>query len=220
MPLAALTTVCILVSRNVLCGDDTIKTSGERVWANPRAIMAMMRQCNTVDVTRRSPSYEVRLAKYSKRGFEIYVPNLMRKDIDPTVRIFDFFSSNQGKTEYCHQIYERSILKIEGLARLLALEKLHSADARYKFLDSRRELRGRPFALRQPKNRKQRKYRGDLKKMEIGGLEMNDYDVASLHIPYGPGWTSQRIEKLIYQTVRYFLFYNHGCLSLWLRILA
>lgn len=168
--------------------------------------MAMIRQCNTVDVTRRSPSYEVRLAKYSKRGFEVYVPNLMRKDIDPTVRAFSFSCSTQSRTQYSHQIYERSIIKIEGLARLLALEKLHSADARYKFLDSRRELRGRPFALRQPKNRKQRKYHGDLKKTEVGGLEMNDYDVASLHIPYGPGWTSQRIEKLIYQTVRSFFY--------------
>ena len=47
--------------------------------------MAMMRQCNTVDVTRRSPSYEVRLAKYSGRAFEVYVPTLKREDIDPTV---------------------------------------------------------------------------------------------------------------------------------------
>jgi len=45
----------------------------------------MMRQSNTVDVTRRSPSYEVRLAKYSSRGFEIYIPELKRSKIDPTV---------------------------------------------------------------------------------------------------------------------------------------
>ena len=58
---------------------------GTRVWANPRAIVAMMRQCNTIDLTRRSPSYEVRLAKYSSRGFEVYVPSLRRAEIDPTV---------------------------------------------------------------------------------------------------------------------------------------
>lgn len=58
---------------------------GTRVWANPRAIAAMIRQCNTVDMSRRSPSYEVRFAKYSSRGFEVYVPNLKREDIDPTV---------------------------------------------------------------------------------------------------------------------------------------
>ena len=57
---------------------------GNRVWANPRAIVAMIRQCNTVDVTRRSPSYEVRLAKYSGRAFEVYVPTLKREEIDPT----------------------------------------------------------------------------------------------------------------------------------------
>lgn len=47
--------------------------------------MAMMRQCNTVDMTRRSPSYEVRLAKYSSRGYEVYVPELRRDEVDPTV---------------------------------------------------------------------------------------------------------------------------------------
>jgi len=63
---------------------------GSRVWANPRAVVAMMRQCNTVDVTRRSPSYEVRLAKYSGRAFEVYVPTLKREEIDPTVSSFFF----------------------------------------------------------------------------------------------------------------------------------
>ena len=45
-----------------------------------------MRQCNTVDVARRSPSYEVRLAKYAARDFEVRVPALRRADVDPTVR--------------------------------------------------------------------------------------------------------------------------------------
>jgi hypothetical protein len=60
------------------------------VWANPRAIVAMMRQCNTVDMTRRSPSYEVRLAKYAERCYEVYVPTLNRDKIDPTVHLFRF----------------------------------------------------------------------------------------------------------------------------------
>ncbi len=47
----------------------------------------MMRQSNTVDMTRRSPSYEVRLAKYSTRGLEVYFPGLKRDEIDPTVRL-------------------------------------------------------------------------------------------------------------------------------------
>ncbi|KAK0448182.1 ankyrin repeat protein [Armillaria borealis] len=154
---------------------------GEHVWANPRAIVAMMRQCNTVDMTRRSPSYEVRLAKYSSRAFEVYVPTLRREDIDPT-------------------IFERSIARIQGLARLLVLEKIKDGQTRDSFLQARRSLRGRPDANRGYCRRK-RKYKGDLKSTEaISGLEMNDYDVTSLHIPYGPGWDARRIDKLVYQT--------------------
>ncbi|KAK0492741.1 ankyrin repeat protein [Armillaria luteobubalina] len=154
---------------------------GEHVWANPRAIVAMMRQCNTVDMTRRSPSYEVRLAKYSSRAFEVYVTTLRREDIDPT-------------------IFERSIARIQGLARLLVLEKIKDGQTRDSFIQARRSLRGRPDSNRGYYRRKH-KYKGDLKSTEaISGLEMNDYDVTSLHIPYGPGWDARRIDKLVYQT--------------------
>jgi hypothetical protein len=98
------------------------------------------------------------------------------------------------------QIYERSIIRIEGLARLLVLEKLTDTNARLQFLQSRRSLRGRPDPP--TAYRKRNKYKGDLKQdTTLGGLEMNDYDVASLHIPYGPGWDARRIDKLVYQTV-------------------
>ncbi|KAG6807191.1 hypothetical protein H0H92_008472 [Tricholoma furcatifolium] len=134
-------------------------------------------------MTRRSPSYEVRLAKYARRGFEVYVPTLERGNLDPT-------------------IYERSITRIEGLARLLVLEKLADPNARSTFIASRRNLRGRPNALNMTR-RRGKKLKGDLKiDMDLGGLEMNDYDVSTmhLHIPYGPGWTARRIDKSVYQT--------------------
>ncbi|KAI0350817.1 ankyrin [Trametes cingulata] len=154
---------------------------GERVWANPRAIVAMMRQCNTVDMSRRSPSYEVRLTKYAARGFEVHVPTLRREDIDPT-------------------IFERSIVRVQGLARLLVLERLRDADTRTRYLTDRRNLRTRPEAEINWSRHKKR-VKGDLKAdADIGGLEMNDYDVQSLHIPYGPGWDARRIDKLVYQT--------------------
>ncbi|KAI0337566.1 ankyrin [Trametopsis cervina] len=150
---------------------------GQRVWANPRAIVAMMRQCNTTDVTRRSPSYEVRLAKYAARDFEIYVPQLKRADVDPT-------------------IFERSIVRVQGLARLLVLEKLATADSRERYISSRRELRGRPYKANSWRRFKKKEYKGDLKDDVNAGLELSDYDVVSLHIPYGPGWDARRIEKL------------------------
>ncbi|KAJ6544391.1 hypothetical protein B0H19DRAFT_1170529 [Mycena capillaripes] len=166
---------------------------GDRVYANPRAIVAMMRQCNTVDMTRRSPSYEIRLAKYSTRAFEVYVPSLSRADIDPT-------------------IYERSIVRVTGLARLLVFEKLTNTDERFSFLESRRTLRGRPNPLNQYNRRQKRKFKGDVKAETnaLSGLEMNDYDVTSLHIPYGPGWDARRIDKLVYQTVTTYNPKNKG----------
>ncbi|KAJ7648214.1 hypothetical protein DFH06DRAFT_1050168, partial [Mycena polygramma] len=158
---------------------------GRRVYASPRAIVAIMRQCNTVDVTRRSPSYEVRLTKYAARGFEIYIPNLMRADIDPT-------------------IYERSIARVTGLARLLVLERLTDKDVRFQFLESRRTLRGRPTNPfdRYNTRRSRRKYKGDLKTEGAMSdmLQLSDYDVVSLHIPYGPGWDAAKTEKLVYKT--------------------
>ncbi|KAH9949864.1 ankyrin [Amylocystis lapponica] len=153
---------------------------GHRVWANPRAIVAMMQQCNTVDMTRRSPSYEVRLAKYSLRGFEVHVPLLKREDIDPA-------------------IFERAVNRIEGLARLLVLEKFMDVDVRTEYLSDRRALRARPEKRYFFFNKKE--YVGDLKSaIDIGGLQTNDYDVVSPHIPYGRGWDARRIEKLIFRT--------------------
>ena len=187
--------------------------TGNRVWANPRAVVAMMRQCNTVDLTRRSPSYEVRLAKYSGRAYEVYVPTLRREEIDPTVSSLSFIIFCLGwvinlSIDYW-QIYERSIARMEGLARLLVLEKLTDTDTRYAFLTNRRNLRGRPNPLNRY-NKRTRKHKGDLKVDSlVGGLEMNDYDVQSLHIPYGPGWDARRIERLVYQTVCSSCYFTH-----------
>ncbi|CAG8970761.1 hypothetical protein HYALB_00001546 [Hymenoscyphus albidus] len=98
---------------------------GKQVYAAPRAIAAFMTQCNTIDLSRRSPSYENRLSKYSHRGFEVHWPLLDRTRIDPT-------------------IFERSFGRTQGLARLLILEKLPKASDRDSYMAQRREERGRP----------------------------------------------------------------------------
>lgn len=82
MPPAVLTMVCLNFTGFSPSLNDF---GGNRVWANPRAVVAMMRQSNTVDMSRRSPSYEVRLSKYASRGYEVYVPSLSRDGVDPTV---------------------------------------------------------------------------------------------------------------------------------------
>ncbi|KDR65823.1 hypothetical protein GALMADRAFT_34611, partial [Galerina marginata CBS 339.88] len=79
---------------------------GRRLWTCPRALASCIRQSNTVDLTRRSPSYEVRLAKYAQRGHEVYLPCLSREKIDPAI-----FRHPSPKHP-------------NGLARLLILERL------------------------------------------------------------------------------------------------
>jgi hypothetical protein len=104
---------------------------GKQVYASPRALIAYMTQINTVDLTRRSPSYENRLSKYSHRGFEVYWPMLDRSRIDPT-------------------IFERNFSRTVGLARLLVLERLPSKSEREDYMDTRRRERGRPAINRRP----------------------------------------------------------------------
>jgi hypothetical protein len=57
----------------------------------------------------------------------VYYPDLRREDIDPTVRhvIAHLFLAKP------RQIYERSLRRVEGLARLLVLEKFANSDVRY-----------------------------------------------------------------------------------------
>ena len=99
---------------------------GEQVYGTPRAIAAFVTQTNTIDLTRRSPSYESRWNKYAHRGFEVYCPDLDRSTIDPT-------------------IFERSFARTVGLARLLILEQLPEPHDRDEYLTQRREERGRPM---------------------------------------------------------------------------
>ena len=140
-----------------------------------------MTQINTIDLTRRSPSYEMRLSKYAHRGFEIYWPALDRSLVDPT-------------------IFERSFARTEGLARLLILERLPKNEDRDAYLDKRRAERGRPPVNRQRMRR--HKAHGDVKAdFEDEVAEYVDEAVSDYHtitIPYGPKFGARKIEKLIY----------------------
>jgi hypothetical protein len=78
-------------------------------------------------MTRRSPSYEMRLAKYSSRGFGVVVPSLDRSRIDP-------------------QLFEKRFDQLQGLARLLLLEKLETPESRYRFKEQQRLRKLRPEA--------------------------------------------------------------------------
>lgn len=74
----------ILTGFDVDCSCATY--DGKQVYASPRAIASYITQANQIDLTRRSPSYENRLSKYSHRGFEIFWPPLERARVDPVRR--------------------------------------------------------------------------------------------------------------------------------------
>ncbi|OAA37284.1 ankyrin repeat protein [Beauveria brongniartii RCEF 3172] len=152
---------------------------GKQVYVTPRALGSFITQINHVDLSRRSPSYENRLSKYSHRNFEVYWSDLDRKRVDPT-------------------IFERSFQRTLGLARLLVLERLPTSSARETYQNKRRQERGRPKVHRQ-------NFRlfGNIKgnhEDEIADW-LSEEDVSNYHtftIPYGEKFHAKRIEKLCY----------------------
>ena len=155
---------------------------GKQVYCTPRALESYMTQINQIDLSRRSPSYENRLSKYSHRGFEIYWPDFDRSRIDPT-------------------IFERSFQRTLGLARLLVLERLPTSSARDRYLDQRREERGRPALNRY--HRRFRSLAGNIKENHEDEVAdwVDSEDVSNYHtftIPYGEKFHAKKIEKLCY----------------------
>ncbi|KAF5025038.1 hypothetical protein F66182_2906 [Fusarium sp. NRRL 66182] len=153
--------------------------NGKQVYVTPRALGSFITQINHVDLTRRSPSYENRLSKYSHRNFEVYWPDLDRDQIDPT-------------------IFERSFQRTLGLARLLVLERLPTTQARETYLNKRREERGRPRAY---KNNQM--LHGNIKDYHEDEIAdwLSEEDVSNYHtftVPYGQHFHAKRIEKLCY----------------------
>ncbi|KIX03942.1 uncharacterized protein Z518_07495 [Rhinocladiella mackenziei CBS 650.93] len=170
----------------VLTGFDVdcacVAYDGQQVWASPRALAAFMTQMNTIDLTRRSPSYENRLSKYSHRGFEVYWPEIDRSRVDPT-------------------IFERSFSRVQGLARLLVLEQLPHPNDRDTYLTQRRQERGRPPLPRNARFRHQ--LPGNVKDAQPDDVAdwVDEEEVSNYHtvsIPYGPKYNAKRVEKLLF----------------------
>ncbi|KAI9220072.1 hypothetical protein BC828DRAFT_137828 [Blastocladiella britannica] len=149
--------------------------NGVSVLCTPRAHFALITQANTVDMTRRSPTYESRLAKYAQRGYEVRVPGLTRERIDP-------------------QIYERSFDKVRGLGRLLLFEALGDQENRMRFKEIQRERKGRPPHPHAGRYESRNHLRaGDLKAQEA--FESSDYQ--SVFLPFGPAYNAARIVRVL-----------------------
>lgn len=122
----------------VLTGFDVdscaIGFDGSKVWVAQRCHLALVNQRNPINLTRRSPTYEMRLAKYAQRGFEVPVPELQKDRVNPT-------------------IFERPWNKVTGLAKLILLERLRTPEARFRYREQHRAMKMRnlyssAFAMR------------------------------------------------------------------------
>lgn len=145
-----------------------------------------MTQINHIDLTRRSPSYENRLSKYSHRNFEVFWPELDRSRIDPT-------------------IFDRSFHRTLGLARLLILERLPTSTSRQDYSAQRRQERLRPVVPRWNSQYNCNAFTtmGNIKDNfddEVAEWVSKE-DVSSYStfvIPYGRFYHAKSIEKLCY----------------------
>ncbi|KAH9481665.1 hypothetical protein JR316_0006192 [Psilocybe cubensis] len=146
--------------------------NGDRVWLNCRALASLIRQCNTVDLSRRSPSYEIRLVKYSERGMEIYIPFLRRDLIDPSF------------------VYNKSLDRIPlGLPCLVVLEKRRDDPDYYHKIFVRKNWASKNYLRKEP-----HLWPEDYD--PVDRLLASNYDFSWVKIPFGKNWNADRDMKM------------------------
>ncbi|KAI3083872.1 hypothetical protein CBS147353_2016 [Aspergillus niger] len=83
---------------------------GRHVYTTPRGATAISTRTNTIDLTRRSPSYEMRLFKYRKQNLDVFWESLDRSRIN-----MDLFE----KLREHRDLHPKNV---KGLARLILAE--------------------------------------------------------------------------------------------------
>ncbi|KAK8812344.1 hypothetical protein WA158_007578 [Blastocystis sp. Blastoise] len=143
---------------------------GKEVYMVPRCHQALVRHRNVIDMSRRSPTYEQRLTKYAKRGFDIEVPSLHREWIDPN-------------------IFEKPWDQIQGLAKLIILEKLDSPSERFSYKE--RSLSSRLNKQLKMDNLSLNPYIQS--KLQTSNEKTSDYSMVFL--PWGKEWKAVDLAK-------------------------
>ncbi|KAH3745603.1 ankyrin repeat protein [Pelomyxa schiedti] len=152
---------------------------GRNVWAIPRAIRALTKRYNLVDMSRRSLTYEVRLYKYSKRGFAVAVPNFSRDRVDP-------------------ELFSKSLSQVSGLGKLLLME-YHSTKSPAKDNDTiKRNSDGQRGS--------RALFSSDRVAWEATHNNETQSDYADVIIPWGPHWVPSKILKLLNYRDKAFFF--------------
>ncbi|PPQ82853.1 hypothetical protein CVT26_008103 [Gymnopilus dilepis] len=155
------------------------------VWVNPRSLAAIIRQANTIDITRRSPSYKMRLAKYASRGFEVYIPSLKRAEVNPAVS----HAANvlREALTYTYLRYTTGICR-PGQKALLACSFWSDAILITGIIETtaQRPRARRPYP------------RLTIEQAALSASSNYDCGVGVAKIPYGPKWTAKKIQNLVF----------------------
>ncbi|PYH37815.1 uncharacterized protein BO87DRAFT_413209 [Aspergillus neoniger CBS 115656] len=109
----------ILTGFDVDCA--CVAFDGRHVYTTPRGATAIATRTNTINLTRRSPSYEMRLFKYRKQNFEVFWESLDRSRVD--MDLFEKLFSDRS-------IHPKNV---KGLARLILGEI--AVSGRYAYSD-------------------------------------------------------------------------------------
>jgi hypothetical protein len=99
----------ILLGFDIDCS--AILYDGQEVWLAERCLYALKNRVNTVDNTRMSTTYEHRLIKYLKRGFDIRIPG------------FDIHNVLLDKFPFLPNLCRLQINHEEGYTKVISLKK-------------------------------------------------------------------------------------------------
>ncbi|OTB10039.1 hypothetical protein K445DRAFT_27965 [Daldinia sp. EC12] len=98
----------ILTGFDVDCS--CVAFDGKQVYTNPRGVAAIATRTNTIDLSRRSPSYENRLWKYRQHNFEVYWDSLDRSRVK-SIDIEEYDMSHRYLTGLARLIFSEAVLR-------------------------------------------------------------------------------------------------------------
>eukprot|EP01094_Clydonella_sp_ATCC50884_P018403 TRINITY_DN33_c0_g1_i1.p1 TRINITY_DN33_c0_g1~~TRINITY_DN33_c0_g1_i1.p1 ORF type:complete len:1290 (-),score=370.68 TRINITY_DN33_c0_g1_i1:92-3961(-) len=147
---------------------------GRTAYALPRALRAINRRANLVDLSRRSLTYETRLYKYGKRGFSVIVPGADSSRVPDT-------------------LYTYALGQVKGFAKLLLLERQNNTGM--KSVEASRAVPKSALAKKVQRHDPSDDAQERVLDFEVRDEEGSDYD--NVLIPWGPQWSSGLILKYL-----------------------
>ena len=177
---------------------------GTTVWANPRARRAITKQMNTVDMTRRSLTYEVRLAKYARRGFAVAVP-----DVD--LELVDVPAHKQAKlTSGLEKLIVLDRCETQAVAQLNQ-QSPQSVEKTSALLKRRSRQRLTKRAARELKRSVKRTATNPDWSGSTDDEKLMDHcDYSNVMLPWGPSYTTQYLNHLSFKKDQGQFFHHDG----------